>query len=210
MKRCLEVVTGFLGSGKSTFINSLIPLTITPKDKILVIQLESGAISINPHSLVNTIKFTDDLENLSNFILESTYKFKPTRVIIEFNGTLPLDELQENLNNKNLTKEFQFGANYFLCDGKTIDSYLVNMGNILIPLISSANIVTVTNTVSIPHKILAPSLKKLKSINTRAFILCVDSSEELYTTLLKSNLFNRKLLTKKLQSISNFFKRDVV
>ncbi|MGL5087738.1 MAG: hypothetical protein ACRC68_18830, partial [Clostridium sp.] len=112
--------------------------------------------------------------------------------------------------NKRLSKQFQFGANYFLCDGKTIDSYLVNMGGILIPLITSANIVTVTNTVAIPQKALGSSLKKLKSINTRAFILCVDSSDELNTTLLKSNLFNRKLLSKKLQSISNFFKRDVI
>ncbi|MGL5084889.1 MAG: GTP-binding protein, partial [Clostridium sp.] len=108
MKRCLEVVTGFLGSGKSTFINSLIHLTITPNDKILVIQLESGTTSITTHSLIKTIKFTDDLNNFSNFILESTFKLNPTRVIIEFNGTLPLDELRDNLNNKRLSKQFQF------------------------------------------------------------------------------------------------------
>lgn len=210
MKRCLEVVTGFLGSGKSTFINSLIHLTITPTDKILVIQLESGDIPITSNPLVETVIYTDELSCLSSFILECAHKYNPTRVIIELNGTLDLDSLRENLNSKNVAKEFQFGANYFLCDGKTIDSYLVNMGGILIPLITNANIVTVTNTIAISPKTLAPSLKKLKSINTRAFILCVDSSEELYTTLLKSNLFNRNLFSKKLHALSKIFKRDVV
>lgn len=210
MKRCLEVVTGFLGAGKSSFINSLIALTIIPNDKILVIQLESGITFIDNCPRVKTITFNNDLSELSSFILETTYDFNPSRVIIEFNGTLPLEELMENLNKKQLNKEFYSGANYFLCDGKTIDSYLLNMGGILTPFIASANIITVTNTLAISHKNLGPSLKNLKRLNPKAFILCVDSSSELYTTLLKSNLFNRGLLLKKLHFLSKYFKRDVV
>lgn len=210
MKRCLEVVTGFLGAGKSTFINSLIHLTIIPKDKILVIQLESGLTTISKHNLVKTIKFNDDLNKLQDFILESIYEFNPSRVIIEFNGTFSLDELRECLNSKKISKEFQFGANYFLCDAATIDSYLVNMGGILTPFISSANIITVTNTLDLQTKNLANSLKKLKRINKGAFILCVDSPKESYTTLLKSNLFKRNLLSKKIHSLSKIFKKDVV
>ncbi|MBB6713961.1 hypothetical protein KPL39_08585 [Clostridium gasigenes] len=210
MKRRLEVVTGFLGAGKSSFINSLIALTIIPNDKILVIQLESGVTFIDNCSRVKTITFNNDLSELSSFILETTYEFNPSRVIIEFNGTLSLESLRENLNKKELNKEFYSGANYFLCDGTTIDSYLLNMGGILTPFIASANIITVTNTLAISHKDLGPSLKKLKTLNQKAFILCVDSSCELYTALLKSNLFNRGLISKKLYFLSKYFKRDVV
>lgn len=210
MKRCLEVVTGFLGSGKSTFINSLIHLTIIPKDKILVIQLESGQTNISKNPLVKTIKFNEDLSKLRNFILDLTNEFNPSRIILEFNGTLPLDDLKDCLNHRDIVKEFQFGANYFLCDGTTIDSYLTNMGGLLIPLISSSNIITVTNTLNIKNKSLSNSLKTLKKINRYAFILCIDSSKESYKTLLKSNLFNRNLLSKKMHSISNFFKKDVI
>lgn len=210
MRRCLEVVTGFLEAGKSSFINSLITLTIIPSDKILVIQLESGNTTINKSSQVETIIFNKELSTLPTFILESTKEFNPSRVIIEFNGTLPFEELNENLNSSALNKEFYFGANYFLCDGKTINSYLLNMGGILTPFISSANIITVTNTLGIPPKNLAPSLKRLKSLNQKAFIICVDSSKELYKALLKSNLFNRGLFSKKLHALLKYFKRDVI
>lgn len=210
MKRCLEVVTGFLGAGKSSFINSLISLTIIPSDKILVIQLESGSTFIDKSSKVKTVNFNKELSELPKFILESTYEFNPSRVIIEYNGTLPLEDLHEHLNKKNLNKEFYLGANYFLCDGKTIDSYLLNMGSILTPFIASANIITVTNTLSISPKNLSPSLKNLKSLNQKAFILCADTPQELYTTLLNSRLFNRGLLSRKLRSLSKYFKKDVI
>lgn len=210
MKRCLEVVTGFLEAGKSSFINSLITLTIIPSDKILVIQLESGNTSINTSSQVETIIFNEEINALSKFILESTYEFNPSRVIIEFNGTLPFEELQKTLNEASLYNEFYLGANYFLCDGKTINSYLLNMGGILTPFISNANIITVTNTLGIPHKSLSPSLKKLKNLNQKSFIICVDSSNELYKSLLKSNLFNRGLFSKKLHAFLKYFKRDII
>lgn len=201
MKKRLEVVTGFLGAGKSSFINSLIALTIMPKDKILVIQLESGSIPIENSPRIKSIIFNKELSELSSFILESSSTFNPSRIIIEFNGTLDLLDLQNNLSETCLTKKFYFGANYFLCDGKTIDSYLTNMGPILTPFIANANIITVTNTSDICHKKLGPSLKTLKKLNQKAFVICVDSSSDLYTSLLKSKLFNRGLLSKKLHAL---------
>lgn len=210
MKKRLEVVTGFLGSGKSSFINSLIALTMIPTDKILVIQLECGDTTINTHSKVKSIKFNKDLNMLSTFILESTYEFNASRVIIEYNGTLSLEDLYENLNINKFKKEFYLGANYFLCDGKTIDSYLFNMGGILVPFISNANIITVNNTLDIPSKALSPSLKKLKTLNKNAFIICSDTPRDLYSILLKSKLFNRGLFAKALSSLSKYFKKDVL
>lgn len=210
MKKCIEVVTGFLGSGKSSFINSLIALTIIPTDKILVIQLESGITFIDKSSRVKPIKFNKDLSELAKFILESNYEFNASRIIIEYNGTLPLEDLYESLNKENLNKKFYFGANYFLCDAKTIDSYLINMSPILTPFIVSANIITVTNTLDIPHKNLSPSLKKVKNLNKKAFIICADTSKDLYSNLLKSRLFNRGLLPRAVHSLSKYFKKDVI
>ena len=42
MKLKLDIVTGFLGSGKSVFINNLINETVTNDEKVLVLQLEDG------------------------------------------------------------------------------------------------------------------------------------------------------------------------
>ena len=47
MKVGIDVVTGFLGAGKSAFINSLINKTIADKEKIVVVTCESGKTQIN-------------------------------------------------------------------------------------------------------------------------------------------------------------------
>ena len=46
MKVGIEVVTGFLGAGKSAFINSLINKTKAVGEKIIVLTCESGNVKI--------------------------------------------------------------------------------------------------------------------------------------------------------------------
>ena len=47
MKVKLDIVTGFLGSGKSVFINNIIKETITKDEKVVVLQLEDGETKIS-------------------------------------------------------------------------------------------------------------------------------------------------------------------
>ena len=46
MKVGIEVVTGFLGAGKSAFINSLIKTTKAVGEKIIVLTCEIGNVKI--------------------------------------------------------------------------------------------------------------------------------------------------------------------
>ena len=46
MKCKLEIVSGFLGSGKTSFINSYLTTEICSKEEILVILLERGSTNI--------------------------------------------------------------------------------------------------------------------------------------------------------------------
>ncbi len=65
MKVGVEVITGFLGAGKSAFINSLINKTIATKERIVVITCENGNTQIN--------EFTENGQSVKhiNFMGES-------------------------------------------------------------------------------------------------------------------------------------------
>jgi G3E family GTPase len=47
MKINIEIVTGFLSSGKTTFINSLLNESQVEGEKVLIFQLEQGKMGIS-------------------------------------------------------------------------------------------------------------------------------------------------------------------
>ena len=59
MKIKLEIVTGFLGSGKTSFINSYLDTDMCLEENILIILLEKGIKDIR-----------DDLKNIKVIYLE--------------------------------------------------------------------------------------------------------------------------------------------
>ena len=78
MKVGVEVVTGFLGAGKSAFINSLINKTIADKEKIVIVTCESGNIQINEFNengqSVKHINFMGESLELNNEIYNIVIK----------------------------------------------------------------------------------------------------------------------------------------
>ena len=69
MKVKLDIVTGFLGSGKSVFINNIIKETITKDEKVVVLQLEDGETKIsNNFTNVKTFMYSDEIDKLDCYI----------------------------------------------------------------------------------------------------------------------------------------------
>ena len=97
MKVGIEVVTGFLGAGKSAFINSLIKTTKAVGEKIIVLTCEIGNVKIKEFKekdlFVKHINFMEDNAELDKNIYEIINEYKPHRIIIEYNGTETLEYL---------------------------------------------------------------------------------------------------------------------
>ena len=74
MKVGIEVVTGFLGAGKSAFINSLIKTTKAVGEKIIVLTCEIGNVKIKEFKekdlFVKHINFMEDNAELDKNIYE--------------------------------------------------------------------------------------------------------------------------------------------
>lgn len=94
MKIEIEIVTGFLSSGKTKFINSMIEGGELEEETIVVIQDEFGESEINTvEDKVIVVKNNIDNNIKFSFIKEIISKYSPDRIFIECNGMKSLNSI---------------------------------------------------------------------------------------------------------------------
>ena len=198
MKVDVEVVTGFLGAGKSAFINSLINKTIAYKERIVVVTCESGNTQINKfnengHS-VNHISFMGENLELNNEICKIVKKYKPHRIIIEYNGTDTLEHLYKCVFDNETGKLIKLSTMYFVCDGRNIEFYIKNMGEILLPFIQNSDVIVINNYNMDKKLEVDQGIKLLESLNHKAQIIKSENNSSFNLALENSNILEDKLV----------------
>ena len=195
MKAKLEVVTGFLGSGKTAFINALIDETIVKGEKVLVIQLEDGQTNVKKSfGSIEVCKYFDDIYNINQFLISRLAGTRYDKVFIEFNGTENFDELLNALNDKVIKKYASISTIYFVADVKNIKSYVLNMSDLIIPSIEQSNLLLLNNCKDVDDEKIDEAVSLLKQINLSGHILTCEKNESMGRVINKSRLFSRKRL----------------
>ena len=198
MKVGIDVVTGFLGAGKSAFINSLINKTIADEEKIVVVTCESGNTQINKFNengqSVKHIKFMGDSIGLNNEIYEIVKKYKPHRIIVEYNGTDTLENLYKCVFDNKTGKFVKLDTMYFICDGRNIEFYVMNMGEILLPFIQNSDVIVINNYNTEKKLEAEKGIKLLESLNHKAQIIKVESNNDFNLALENSKLLEENLV----------------
>lgn len=146
MKIKVDVVSGFLGSGKTSLIKQLIEKVYSSEEKIVVWQKELGIEQIiqqeNIELMAETKEKTIELANLQELISTRT----PDWLVIEHNGMEPLAPLMRNLEDRSLRKKLVVNTVYHLIDVTTWDLYLQNaMGQVIQEQIKNSQIIVLLN-----------------------------------------------------------------
>lgn len=210
MKIHTEIVTGFLGAGKTSFINSLLEESHIEWEKVLVFQLEHGQNSILPSTNKNKVlivKKIYELNDLKDKMITSIKKYNPNRIIIEFNGTSEIKELFNILNQKNLKECCKITTIFFVADGRTLNQYMDNIGGFMVPFIQNANMIVVNNAELSKKDELIAGMKKIKSINSRAYILKVNNKYILKSMLREAKVIDNGYLKKMRIKFINYNKK---
>lgn len=198
MKVGVEVITGFLGAGKSAFINSLINKTIAIKERIVVITCENGNTQINEFSengqSVKHINFMGESLKLNDYIYSVVQKYKPHRIIIEYNGTDTLEHLYKCVFDNKTGKLIKLSTIYFICDGRNIEFYIKNMGEILLPFIQNSDVIVINNFNIEKRLELEKGIKLLEGLNHKAQILIAENNDGFNLALENSNLLEDRLV----------------
>ncbi|MBN1041637.1 MULTISPECIES: GTP-binding protein [Clostridium] len=206
MKIQVEIVTGFLGAGKTSFINSLIKESYVKGEKIIVIQLENGeekiSDEISNYGLV-TIYKQSDLKKLNEDMISLISEYSPNRIIIEFNGTYNLEDLFKIIDKKIYKNNMSLDRIYFIGDTRNLKSYVQNMGNFLVPFIELSNLIILNNTEKCNKENIESTKNMLNNINPSAYILEAENRESFNLLLRESEILENPFFKKIKVKINN-------
>ena len=148
------IVTGFIGSGKSTFINEQLQY----RKKLggtACISAEEGAVSLvkeglqlNPDRLsAITPNEPDTYSSIADEIASYIDKVKPKEIWIEWNGMISFHQLEALLYSDKLRHTLQIEKVLYLCTDQFVASILPGLGNDVTSQLYSADcIITETDT----------------------------------------------------------------
>lgn len=129
--------TGFLESGKTTFINETLsdPKFFKPSDRTLLLLCEEGEIGPDPSVFASPevyVEIIDDKARLNPDKLEALRrKYNATRILIEYNGMWLVSDLFASLPKNWLVYQIMNFA-----DSGTINIYNANMRNLVVDKLS--------------------------------------------------------------------------
>lgn len=195
MRKCsVDLITGFLSSGKTSFINTIID--DFSKDEVLIIQCELGKeeISLDKYNRNINIKKISSMENLNEDDLIRSIKFyDPKRVFIECNGVSETKKFIEKVKVGRLKDYLKIGLVVNLIDMTTFNMFLKNIPSMIIPNISLSNLIILNKC----NEISEDSLKEYKNMigkfNQNAHIVSCIGKEEKNMNFNKERLINRMM-----------------
>lgn len=206
-KSDVEIITGFLGSGKTTFINSFLDVTLDERET-LIIQFENGKEGIN-EKLKNRsnliIKKFNSMEELDSERFKRLIKFyKPIRIIIESNGIGNINILLQFIEQKELKPYLRRGGISTILDCVTLNMFLKNLSSIVLPNIYAADLIVLNNTSKVSDDTLEEHINKLEELNLHAHIVACSSKEELLIRLNQCSLINKGMYKRLMDYITKF------
>lgn len=131
----IVVISGFLGSGKTTLIQRYIQ-AYTQEEPVIIIENDFGEASIDQEALRSTKTLVSALNNgciccsLGENLVESLErlieKYRPSRIILEPSGVATLSEVLLNLNHPHLSVSSRIAQVITVVDAYRYQMYLEN------------------------------------------------------------------------------------
>ncbi|MBK1813482.1 hypothetical protein JHL18_22960 [Clostridium sp. YIM B02505] len=176
----VELITGFLSAGKTSFLQSFIDISKKEGTEILIIQCENGRAQLSDELLnkkkvvLRKYKNNQDLDYKS--LLNNINFHAPKRIVIECNGVCNLDEFLSFLNSESLRKRIKVTGIITVVDCMTMNMFLKNMSSLILPNLRAADLIVLNNCDSVGLKKTEELEQILKDINLHAHILRCHSS----------------------------------
>lgn len=122
----IDVITGFLGAGKTTFMKMLLEKGAFADEKIVIIENEFGDVPIDHYSLENPLYSVVEISggciccslkvDIIQALASIAEKEKPDRILIEPSGIFIVEDLFEILNNQLIDQKFALNGIYTIVD----------------------------------------------------------------------------------------------
>ncbi len=197
MRIPVYVVTGFLGSGKTTLINRLLDKRTPETTRLLLVQFESGEEDFGGNEYVcQVLNFSkkeleaspkDISEKLSSCIDELSID----EIWVEWNGMAAFSELQSIFLSTALNRRCKIVKVVHIADAETLDTLLGKTGAALPEQISAADLLVLRHGSGSQRKAAA---RLVRSLNRGVKIAAAEESSHILKTLARRDLSSASIL----------------
>lgn len=164
------LITGFLEGGKTTFIKEIFnDPEFAEGEKITLIVCENGIEEYENNLLtennVTLVHINSKEELTESFFIECNKEYKPTKVIIEYNGMWEYDIID----NLEFPKEWEIAQVITPIDGSTFEGYMNNMKSLLLEQFNDSDLIIINRCNEKTDKL--KFRNSVKAVNTKANII---------------------------------------
>ena len=180
------VINGFLEAGKTQFISYTLQQDYFQSDGTTILVLcEEGDTEYDPELLKQTrtklitVEGASELDN--DFFGRLDALYHPDRVLIEWNGMWPQDQLR-------LPDECQLFQQITIIDGSTFELYLNNMKPLLALLVRNSELIIMNRCDDVSDENITRYRRGLKALNPQADMIFENAEGEIPQDLLEEDL----------------------
>ena len=176
----VDIISGFLGAGKTTFIKKLID-TVYTGEKLVLIENEFGEIGIDGGFLKDAgIEITEMnsgcicctlVGDFSKALQKVHDEYKPARVIIEPSGVGKLSDVAKAIEDVKEAADIEINAKIAVVDGKKAKTYLKNFGEFFENQVEHATTIVVSRTQLMKDEKIEECIHLLREKNEDATII---------------------------------------
>ena len=176
----VDIISGFLGAGKTTFIKKLIDQVFTG-EKLVLIENEFGEIGIDGGFLKDAgIEITEMnsgcicctlVGDFSKALQKVLAEYQPDRVIIEPSGVGKLSDIVRAIEDVKKDAEIEIDERITVVDGKKAKLYLKNFGEFFEDQVKHASTIVVSRTQMMTDEKVEECIHMLRDENADAAII---------------------------------------
>ncbi|MDK2585387.1 GTP-binding protein [Romboutsia sedimentorum] len=195
----LDIISGFLGSGKTTLIKKI--LDFYKNEKIVVIENEFGEIGIDANIIQKDGLDIIELQNgciccsmklnFKDTILKVAKEFNPERIIIEPTGIAMLSEILSMLNDDEIKLNFSINSLVTVVDAINYFDYIDNFGEFFEDQILNAKTLLLSKNQFLKDENRENLVKSLKGLNQNVDIINKNWDDLLVEDLLVDDMKNK-------------------
>ncbi len=199
----IDVISGFLGSGKTTFIKRLLDTGLNG-EKVVLIENEYGAVSIDSDLLTDSKIEIKELSqgciccslvgDFSKSLNDVIAKFNPDRILIEPSGVGKLSDIVKAIQSAGLSD--QINSLVCMVDAKKAKMYDKNFGEFFVDQIENAQTVILSRMDICKEENAQTALEIIRKHNDKCVVVTTPIKELSDEDLLKAyEGFDVNLLT---------------
>ena len=176
----VDIISGFLGAGKTTFIKQLVQ-DVFAGEKLVLIENEFGEIGIDGGFLKDAgIEITEMnsgcicctlVGDFSKALVKVLDEYKPDRVIIEPSGVGKLSDVARAIEDVKKDADIEIEGRITIVDGKKAKMYLKNFGEFFKDQVEHASTIVVSRTQMMADEKVEDCVKMLREENEKAAII---------------------------------------